>query len=459
MKSQVRSSWLALAFAFVTLAFVASSVVAQWSAREVTIHARSLERNALPSVERLTSARAHLRHLATAVENASASPMDVVAPLHDVDEDIDAYLALPAYPGEPEIFEKTVRPSLDRMQQGLTSLGGTSARAAPRTADVLRAIDAADDGLRQLVVFNTAQAQGLATRIVTVRKRSMRLATALDAASGVFAVAAAALVVRGVRRQTRSLTARADELDSFASRVAHDLMSPLAAVHLSLSAIERRHADDPTRRDIARATRSLDRSRLVVGSIYEFARAGGVVPPGARAPLVQTLRAAADALLASDAGAPEVVLEPCEDCEVACDPGVLAIMVSNLLSNAAKFSADSPVRRVGIRCRPSADRVRVEVEDTGPGVPPWLEQAIFEPHVRAPGITKPGLGLGLATVKRYATACGGCVGVQRASHGGSIFWFEVPRAPAAPSRAAAPEAVGRAGADGRPPPGGKEVPV
>jgi signal transduction histidine kinase len=82
--------------------------------------------------------------------------------------------------------------------------------------------------------------------------------------------------------------------------------------------------------------------------------------------------------------------------------------------------------------------VRLEVEDTGPGIPEGFEDAIFEPYVRAPGVAQPGLGLGLATVKRYAVAHGGAVGARRTEHG-SLVWFELPRAPEdRPAEAAMP---------------------
>jgi signal transduction histidine kinase len=89
---------------------------------------------------------------------------------------------------------------------------------------------------------------------------------------------------------------------------------------------------------------------------------------------------------------------------------------------------DSAVRHIAIRVVESGDVVRFEVEDTGPGVPPGLEQAIFEPYVRGEGVTQPGLGLGLATVKRFCEAYGGTVGVRSVSGAGSLFYFTLPRA-------------------------------
>jgi signal transduction histidine kinase len=225
------------------------------------------------------------------------------------------------------------------------------------------------------------------------------------------------------------LEARADELEIFAQRVAHDLLSPLSAVSFALATVEKHHDDEPTRAVVTRAKRALGRSRDLVHGIFDFARAGAQPKPNARANVPATIRASIEAMLAGEAGSePEVALVPFEDCDVACDVPVLSSMISNLLTNASKYSKESPSRLITIRVRASRTRVRVEVEDTGPGVPPGFEEAIFEPYVRVGGSGAPGLGLGLATVKRFATAHGGTVGARRGEPG-AVFWFELPRAP------------------------------
>jgi signal transduction histidine kinase len=73
--------------------------------------------------------------------------------------------------------------------------------------------------------------------------------------------------------------------------------------------------------------------------------------------------------------------------------------------------------------------VRIEVSDTGPGVPAELQARLFNPYVRAGSASIPGLGLGLATVRRLADAYGGEVGLDDNPGGGSRFWIELPRAP------------------------------
>jgi signal transduction histidine kinase len=102
-------------------------------------------------------------------------------------------------------------------------------------------------------------------------------------------------------------------------------------------------------------------------------------------------------------------------------------MVTNLMRNAVKYMSDSAVKRITVRVVPRKNAVRIEVEDTGPGVPDGLQTKIFEPYVRAEGVTQPGLGLGLATVKRFCEAHGGDVGVRSQPGQGSVFWFTLPK--------------------------------
>jgi signal transduction histidine kinase len=112
---------------------------------------------------------------------------------------------------------------------------------------------------------------------------------------------------------------------------------------------------------------------------------------------------------------------------VACAPGVLYSILTNLITNALKYLGDSPERRVTVRSAQRAGRVLVEVQDTGSGVPAGLVQQIFEPYTRVPSAhAAPGHGLGLATVKRLVAAHGGHVGVRPVDGRGSIFWFELP---------------------------------
>jgi signal transduction histidine kinase len=136
----------------------------------------------------------------------------------------------------------------------------------------------------------------------------------------------------------------------------------------------------------------------------------------------------------------ELRLDRLDDCVLACSPGVLTSILSNLIENAIKYMGEQPIRVVTVNVRDLGARARIEVADSGPGVPPEIGDKLFSPFVRAAGVGVPGLGLGLASVRRLAEAHGGRVGHKPRIGGGTVFWAELRTATAdapRPVRAAA----------------------
>jgi signal transduction histidine kinase len=164
----------------------------------------------------------------------------------------------------------------------------------------------------------------------------------------------------------------------------------------------------------------------IVDGLLSFAKAGARPEPGAVSEVRPVLD---DALsgLAEQAAAAGVTFhaEGISDCEVACHPGVLASLLSNLMVNAIKYMGDSAQRRITLRTKAVGQIVHFEVEDTGPGIPPQLLERVFEPYVRL-GQDGAGIGLGLATVRKLCVAHGGRVGLRSEVGQGSVFWFELP---------------------------------
>lgn len=104
-------------------------------------------------------------------------------------------------------------------------------------------------------------------------------------------------------------------------------------------------------------------------------------------------------------------------------------VIANLLSNALKFTPGGGT--VTVRTSGRADRVRVEIADTGPGVPEPERPRLFAPGARLsprPTAGEESHGHGLPIVKQLAEAQGGAVGTEFPAGGGSVFWFELPRA-------------------------------
>ena len=272
-------------------------------------------------------------------------------------------------------------------------------------------------------------------RIAATRLRAERIGWTLGALAVALAALTAGWAVRMVVRSEalleahrRAAAARADEFEQFAGRVAHDILSPLAAVSLALAAVGRRTAADARLQAlVARGGAGLERTRRIVDGLLGFARAGARPEPGARADVPEVLAdvASAAAAMAAPLGV-AVTLDPVAPCAVATTPGVLTSLVSNLVQNAVKYAAGAEGRRVVVRAAVRAGMVQVQVEDNGPGVPLALQHRIFEPYVRAPGVTQPGMGLGLATVKRVAEAHGGRAGLRSEPGQGALFWFDLP---------------------------------
>ena len=222
---------------------------------------------------------------------------------------------------------------------------------------------------------------------------------------------------------------RAADLENFAGRVAHDVRSPLASVGLAVGVAQRHTVEPRVQTALERATRTLQRVATLVDGLLVFAKSGARPAEGAEADVRAIV---ADVVEATRGAAEEKgVLVEGEDLApttVACSPGVLTSMVTNLVDNAVKYMGDASVKRVSVRARRAGTMTRIEVLDTGPGVPAEMRVTIFDPYVRAPGSDAPGLGLGLATVRRLAEAHGGAAGVTDNEPAGSVFWFDLPDA-------------------------------
>jgi len=115
------------------------------------------------------------------------------------------------------------------------------------------------------------------------------------------------------------------------------------------------------------------------------------------------------------------------------DPDRLAQVVSNLLTNAIKYSPEGGT--IEVSAERDGESVCVQVRDEGLGIPA-VDQAriftkFFRSEARARGIA--GVGLGLAISREIVEAHGGRIGFTSEPGAGSVFWFRLPRAPQKPA--------------------------
>jgi signal transduction histidine kinase len=99
-------------------------------------------------------------------------------------------------------------------------------------------------------------------------------------------------------------------------------------------------------------------------------------------------------------------------------------VVSNLVSNALRYGAGSPVH---VSLSHARNALRLEVRDGGPGVPAHERERIFERFAQSDNASRRGgLGLGLYIVRQIVEAHGGRVRAEEARGGGAAFVVELP---------------------------------
>jgi signal transduction histidine kinase len=278
-------------------------------------------------------------------------------------------------------------------------------------------VQAADAAIHRVELLNIDDGIDATAQIEALKRRSRAVSFTLSGVSLLIALCTSWLVFRAARRQMQLavehealLTTRATELEAFAGRIAHDLKAPLGTLALRLAVMKR----DGETEHVDKAVRQVERIDHIIEGLLAYARAGANPPPGARARLrdivdevVEEARPKAEAVEAA------LQVDPVPPSVVACTPGALLSVLSNLLANAVKHVVEgpSPIRKIVVHVEDLENDVRVEVEDSGPKAPAGA-----------------GIDLGLATVKRIVEGFGGRLGVRSAQGSGSIFWFEIPKA-------------------------------
>jgi signal transduction histidine kinase len=220
-----------------------------------------------------------------------------------------------------------------------------------------------------------------------------------------------------------------DELKSqFFANVSHELRTPLTLI---LGPIRRRLAagdlSDEERGDLEVAARNAGLLLQQVNNLLDLAKieARSMRPRHARVDLARVARLVSsyfDSLASERAIAYELVLPEAVPAEA--DPDKVQRVFLNLLSNAFKFTPEGG----RIRCTLDAGG-RFVVEDSGPGIPKHLHEAVFDRFRQIEGGSSRrvgGTGLGLAIVKEFVSMHGGSVHVGRGEMGGARVEVRLP---------------------------------
>jgi signal transduction histidine kinase len=216
--------------------------------------------------------------------------------------------------------------------------------------------------------------------------------------------------------------------DDLVHMIVHDMRSPLLGVMLHVGLLQKSIAEVPA------AQKTLARVEAAIHSVSRMANDLLDVSRIEEGKLPLQLETCDVAALTSEVAATfadpnrGVVVEECAPAHAHCDAAIVRRVLENLTSNAIKHTPAGTAIRLNVVQGPTS--VRVEVKDNGRGVPPEQRQRIFEKFAaarRGEG-EHHSAGLGLAFCKLAVEAQSGAIGVDANEGGGSVFWFELPRA-------------------------------
>ena len=241
--------------------------------------------------------------------------------------------------------------------------------------------------------------------------------------------------VTEVKREGKALEAAKSEAERanvgksrFLAAASHDLRQPLQTISLLQGMLEKRVHDEPTLKLVRRLDETVGTMSSLLDKLLDINQleAGIVRPAIIDFPvnrLLEEMRTEFTYHTATHGLDWRVVPSKLA---VRSDPRLLEQIIRNLLSNAVKYTTEG---KLLLGCRRRGDKLRIEVWDTGPGIPELELQAIFEEFHQLDNPARErskGLGLGLAIVQRLADLLGHKIDVRSRLGAGSVFTIEVP---------------------------------
>jgi light-regulated signal transduction histidine kinase (bacteriophytochrome) len=236
------------------------------------------------------------------------------------------------------------------------------------------------------------------------------------------------MLERRVDLRTRDLERSVRELESYSYVISHNLRAPLRAIDACATLIERHHAAslDPEGASlVSRLRENAQRMAAMVDGLIEYAALGRRRLVVQKLDMTEVARVALDEMHLSTADVERVSIGNLPS--VPADAALLQQAWRHLIDNALKFSERSGDREVRIEGAVRRGLAEFRISDHGAGFDPAYEGKLFKLFERVHGEAEyPGLGIGLAMVKRIVERHGGFVWSEGAPGKGASFGFALP---------------------------------
>ena len=237
-----------------------------------------------------------------------------------------------------------------------------------------------------------------------------------------------------VNQRTQALRQSSAAKSRFLASASHDLRQPLVAIGLMVGLLREQALSPVLKRMVLRIDEAVASMENLLGGLLDLSRLeAGTVQPEIRTVAVQDIFNAIASHEQEAALRKGLTLRfrPTRLC-IESDPVLLEQVVRNLVSNAVKHTRHG---KVLVTARRAQGQVRLEVRDTGAGIPLEHQERIFHEFVQIPTLSpgselsnrlESGLGLGLAIVRRITGLLGHTLSLRSEPGRGSCFRIDLP---------------------------------
>jgi signal transduction histidine kinase len=209
------------------------------------------------------------------------------------------------------------------------------------------------------------------------------------------------------------------ELEAFGAAVAHDLRAPIRHIDSFVTFLAAECESDSAVQNIARIRTACINMRDIIDALLRLSRASRTELNLQTVDLSALVREVAADLPIATEHRGEFIVE--DDIKVRADAAMMRVALSNLLSNAWKFTRHRTAARIEFGCERRGAESRYFVRDNGSGIDPSIRLLPTRPFAKHH--TGEGVGLGLTIVERIVRRHGGQLDVETAPDQGTTFRF------------------------------------